>query len=150
MYVVICAEGIAPPSEREVKRGQHRDESKLYPDPPHTPIDDPRGRRQQQAEAPSRDHGRRHDPPLEATFHDFEGFRPVRAYRRHRMIDHEPRQVEQSRHPGNHTHNVKGFDPRIGVSEPSIHAGAPASARFTSVASDPIKLGSTPTVATRW
>ena len=107
MHVAIRVEGISPARERQVKCAQRHDEKKLCPDPPHPPIDEARGARKHQAKHPSRDHRRRHNPPLEAAFHDFEGCRPVRAWRCHRVVNKEPRQVEQPRHPGNHADDVK-------------------------------------------
>ncbi len=108
MLIGVAIELVPPAPQGAVIGGKQDHQNELGVKPAVLrPIDNPKVENQDEAEAPSRQHGGRGDGPKQPAFHHLEGLGLLGARLGERVIDIEPRQVKQPRHPGNHCDQVK-------------------------------------------
>ncbi len=92
---------------------QHRGELRINPQV-RPPRDDPGRRDEREAERPGRDHRRIRDQTKQLELHRLEHLGhlagPPAALG---VVDKDPRQVEQPRHPGDHGHDMQRLGPGI-------------------------------------
>ena len=117
--VAVLGKRAAPAGHHHMGAGQADHEGQLGVNPAH--LEPARIQHQQRdAEDPGRYHRRVHDGTQQPALHHLEGFRSFRTDRDVAVVDEQPRQIQQPRHPGDDADDVKRLDPVVKQSDPSL------------------------------
>ena len=165
--VSVCLERLAPAPVEVMDAGQQQDQHDLRLEPARGPPVAAPG--QQQPQDPDRTLGRLHDRIDEPPLHDLEGLALLGTLLGIGVIDEQPGQIEEPRHPGDYRHDVERLQdfvkhyaapatsgqPRCCCPQGIVVApwqtatcGVDSTAR-TRLARPAMKLGCVPTVGTR-